>query len=307
MGELKHQKIELYWINLFYSAIKGKAGLDREPVCFRTLNYKELVFVSFPNPQENKKQKMNDITPDFLLWNKEKQVVLIIEVKGENSVELKHISQLNKYNQISIKQIQELLRNVYDDPTILIQEVFTGIVYREETINNCETSNECISRLSTISKNYIIFTQSQEGKFKAYNIKSIDFDNDLRESLEIGFDLPLNPPREIYLTDNPCMKGILWGIVNQIHDSFYEGDDLEEITTNTFDLREKLKYSQVKPSDIEIALAELSRLDICTQSNRNYTFQFESIKNLTEIQNKIQKLNCNIKRKPIQKALFSNN
>lgn len=74
MGDLQSELNELFWLNLFYSSIEGTPDIQESP-CFRTLGYDCYIFLRFKILKIiNEIQKSVQVSPDFLLWNKEKNL-----------------------------------------------------------------------------------------------------------------------------------------------------------------------------------------------------------------------------------------
>lgn len=306
MGDLNSEITELDWLNLFCSAILGKPNVQDNISCFRNLNYKPFFFNKFNiTIEEEDTEKLKEVTPDIILWNKELELVIIIEVKGENSVKRKNLLQLNKYKEISIQEVQTRLRNATDNPLITVKNIYTGIVYRKETISKCYLSDDCRNLLEEIMKNHLAFTQNHGEKLEILNNNIISFDDLLRNALNNGFDLPLNPLIVFYLTKNPCKKGIIWGIVNHIHDKFYNNEIIDEIRINPILLRRDVFfYSDVKLNKILEALENLSHLRICNRVDREYIFEFDKMQDFDKIKEIIDRIDCK-QQKPFQKDLIN--
>jgi hypothetical protein len=272
---------------------------------FKKLNYNPYYYLGFKIPIiENNVERLKDISPDVLLWNNKANIVLIIEVKGGNSIKEEDINQLAKYERISIRQVQTRLRNITDNPNIIIEKIFVGIVYNESTIESCRESEPCIERLEGLKTKYMVFTQSSGSKLKILNPHSLNFDINLKNELEEGFDLPMNPPRTIYLTDTPCLKGTIWGIVNYVHDCFFSGEEIDEIAIEPFDLKERdFSYSRVKPSRLKIALEYLKEFKLCIRNEFKYIFYYITFSNPQNIFEQILNINCELPL-PIQKNLL---
>lgn len=305
MGDLTSEIIELDWLNLFYSAIQGKPDTIENVLCFRNLNYKPFFFNKFDIIIEKDGiEKPKEVTPDFILWNEKKELVIIVEVKGENSVERKNLDQLNKYKKISIQEVQNRLRNATDNSLITIKNIYTGIVYRKKTILNCKLSEDCKTLLSEIKENNLVFTQNHGERLEILNNQLITFDDSLRKTLKNGLDLPLNPLTIFYLTKNPCKKGIIWAIVNHIHNSFYNTEKIEEIRITPISLRRDVFfYSDVKLNQIIEALENLFHLRICIRTDREYIFEFNNIRDFDKIKEKINNIDCK-QQAPIQRDLI---
>lgn len=305
MGDLNSEITELEWLNLFHSAIQGKPDIQDNISCFRNLKYKPFFFNKFNLAiEEDDTEKLKEVTPDIILWNKELELVIIIEVKGENSVERRNLVQLNKYKEISIQEVQTRLRDATDNPLIIIKNIYTGIVYRKETVSNCYLSDDCRNLLEEIMDNNLVFTQNHGEKLEILNNNLVSFDDLLRNALNNGFDLPLNPLIIFYLTKNPCEKGVIWGIVNHIHNNFYNNEKIDEIRINSILLRRDVFfYSDVKLNKIIEALENLFRLGICTRVDREYIFEFDKIQDFDKIKEIINRIDCK-QQKPIQKDLI---
>ncbi|TXT64262.1 MAG: hypothetical protein BAJALOKI1v1_590022 [Promethearchaeota archaeon] len=305
MGDLNSEVIELEWINLFYAAIQGKPSVNDEIDCFRKYNYTPFPFNKFNiTVEEEGLEIQKEVTPDFILWNREIEAVLIIEIKGENSVERSHLEQLNKYKEISIDEIQTRLRNATDDRTIIIKASYTGIVYRKETIESCEKSENCIELLDIMKKDHLVFTQNHAERLILLNPNLIDFDEALKNGLSDGFPLPLNPMTLFYLTKSPCKKGVIWAIINYIYDRFYSGEPIDEIRITPLNLRRDVFfYSDAKLNKIIEALENLFRMNICSRIEREYIFNYNNLQDLDTILERIENIDCE-QQAPIQQDLF---
>jgi len=293
MGDLDSELTELDSINLFYSSIEGLADIEPHP-SFKRLNYKELFFLKFHVPTlENGVEIMKDVSPDCILWNEDKKLALIIEIKGRTSIDQTDIDQLNKYKDISLEQIQNCLRDAYDNPYIEIKQIFIGIVYYETTIERCMTSKICLERLNLIRNEYFVLKQNPGKTLKVLDPESLTFDPLLKEILEAGILLPRNPPRNILLTKDPCLKGVIWGIVNHIHDKFFKGEYINEINIEPLDLKRNFfSYSSVKLKRLISALEILTELNICTREENNYIFRYDTFDNFQDIFEKIKNIDC---------------
>jgi len=304
MGDLNSQITELDSINLFSTSIEGMADITLHS-SFKMLNYNSYYFLRFKIPIiENNIEKQKIISPDVLLWNNEKELALIIEVKGGNSIDEENVNQLEKYEQISVRQIQTRLRNIKDNPTITVKRKYIGIVYNESTIESCRQSKACIERLENLIGKYMVFTQSLGGLLRILNQNSLDFDTQLKKILIDGINLPMNPPRTIYLTDTPCLKGVIWGIVNYIHDSFFSGEEIDEIVIDPFELKRRdFSYSRVKASRLRLALEYLTEFRLCIRDENNYIFEFNNFDNPLNIFERISEIDC-ARPLPIQRDLL---
>jgi len=304
MGDLNSEINELDSINLFCASIEGMADIVSHS-SFKKLNYNPYYYLGFKIPIiENNVERLKNISPDVLLWNNEINVVLIIEVKGGNSIEEENINQLEKYEKISVRQVQTILRNITDNLNINLDKIFVGIVYNESTIESCKKSETCFERLEELKTKYMVFTQSFDGKLKILNPNSLNFDINLKNQLEEGFNLPMNPPRTIYLTDTPCLKGAIWGIVNHVHDGFFSGEEIDEIAIEPFDLKERdFSYSSVKPSRLKIALEYITKFKLCIPDENKYIFKYNTFSNPQTIFEQILNIDCK-QPFPIQKDLL---
>jgi len=287
MGDLDSETTELFWLNIFYVAAIGTPSSDE---CLRNLDYEIIAFPKFKIFRGTEDETL--ITPDFLLWNKENKIALLIEVKGENSVNEENLDQLKKYREISIQQIQTRIRNIKEDLTIIINDFYYGIAYRKETIDSCINSQECIERLNVIKENNLVIILNPGEKMKSLNIDYIDFDQRLRDVLDYGISLPQSPPSIIKMTENPCLKGVLWGIINYVHDRFFDGTETHKLELNPIILRNNFNYTRVKTRKLEQALTILFDLNLCRIKAPNHQFKFEDFENFEKVIREIDKLEC---------------
>lgn len=295
MGDLNSEITELDSINLFYASIEGMADITTH-ASLRSLNYKEYFYLKFQvSFLENDEEKLKDVTPDCLLWNNQNQIALIFEIKGGNSIEEKDVEQLTKYKEISIEQVQTRLRNLNENPIIELKQIIVGIVYYDSTIRSCERSIKCSERLNSMKRDFLVLKQTQGDCLTVLNPELIIFDSSLRDLLVNGILLPRNPPRNIYLTKEPCLKGTIWAIVNYIHNNFFNGEtENNEITVEPFDLRKKLfSYSNVTPKRLKQSLDYLTEFRLCYKNENNYNFQFNDFDNVENIFEKIRNIDCN--------------
>lgn len=278
MGDLNSEFIELKSLNLFIHAIKGLTDIDDHP-CFNSINYQDSLFpVFYISVIKNNIEKEKKVTPDVLLWNK-KKIVLILEIKGGNSVEERDINQIRKYLRIPIDQIQERIRNILEDPTFELERFYVGIVYYESTIQSCMNSPNCINRLNSIKDNFLILKQSPGESLNIWNPDFITFDHELLNLLKNGIEIPLNPRNTIYLSDNPSVEGTMWAIINYIHDKFYEGNEIDEIQIDPIELRNEFRSSLVALNRIINALNYLIQIGYCIEDRNSFIFKFEDLDN----------------------------
>ncbi len=291
MGDLASEIGELKSINYFLSAIKGLPDANLQP-CFNSINYKVSAFPSFKIIlNENGVEVEKPITPDFLLWNLNNKIALIFEIKGGSSVEEQDIDQIQKYLNIPIDQIQDRVRNILEDPSIELENCYVGIVYYEETINSCLQSNNCINRINSIRNHFLILKQSPGDKLKIINPEFITFDNELLTILTDGIQIPLNPRRFIYMTENPSIEGTMWAIINYIHDEFFNSDEIGEIQVDPIQLRDVFIYSIVKLRRIKKALDYLTEINCCTRQTDMYYFNYDNFDNPEVLKEKIKQIN----------------
>ena len=79
MGDLNSEIIELEWINLFYSSIQGKPNVNEDIECFKKYNYSPFLYYRFNIiVEEDGLEKPKEITPDFILWNKDKEIIFYL-------------------------------------------------------------------------------------------------------------------------------------------------------------------------------------------------------------------------------------
>jgi len=290
MGDLNSEIIELKSLNLFIHAIKGLTDIDDQP-CFNSINYQDSLFPVFHiSIIENNIEKEKKVTPDVLLWNINKKIVIILEIKGGNSVEETDINQIRKYLEIPIDQIQERIRNILEDPTFELERFYVGIVHYERTILSCLKSQNCIKRLNSLKDNFLILKQSPGESLKIWNPDFITFDHDLLNLLNNGIEIPLNPRNTIYLSENPSVEGTMWAIINYIHDKFYEGYEINEIQIDPIQLRNEFRYSLVSLNRIKNALNYLIQIGYCIEDRNNFIFKFENFDNPEVIKKKIMQI-----------------
>lgn len=302
MGDFEHEETELEWINLFYSSITGYPTFKKNSSCFREFGYRAFIFPKFKIPylENNNNQKEIEITPDFLLRNEKKESALFVEVKGGNSIEENDIKQINNYKQISNEQIEIYINNATDQKNVKIRFAITCIVYKNKTIEKCLNSTSCKKRLDILSKNNVVLMQNHNEWLKLFNSYGLDFDKNLTDALIEGFKLPLNPKTEFYMTDKPCIKGIIWGISNYIFDNFFEGEQINEISVSPSTFRNKIfDYSMAKLNDFKIALEFLLKYNFCKRES-NYQFIFDQtfLKKYNQLREIIINYDCSYKIGP---------
>ncbi len=287
MGDLDSEIKELKSLNLFFHAITGLPDIEIYP-CFNSINYQSSLFPSFKiTVSEDGTEKDKEITPDFLLWNIRKKTALILEIKGGNSIEEGDIEQIRKYLMIPIDQVEERVRNILEDPSIELESFYVGIVYYEKTIRNCLRSPNCINRLDSIKDDLLILKQSPGNVLNIRNPEFITFDDDLSSLLNNGIQIPKNPRRNIYITETPSIEGTMWAIINYVDDKFYEGDEINEIKIDPFQLRDIFIYSSVKLNRLSKALNYLSEIGCCIKEQNSYIFNLESHENLDALKSRI--------------------
>lgn len=302
MGDFEHEETELEWINLFYSSITGYPTFKHINTCFGGLGYRAFIFPKFKIHYlvNNNNQKKFEITPDFLLWNEKKECVLIVEIKGGNSIDEKDVKQINNYKQISNEQIEIYINNVMDIKNVKVRFTSTCIVYKKKTIEKCLNSTSCNERLDILSKNNVVLMQNHNDWLKLFIPSGLDFDKNLKDALIDGIKLPLNPKTEFYMTDNPCIKGIIWGISNYIFDNFFEGEQIDEISVSPRIFRDKIfNYSMAKLHDFKIALEFLAKYFFC-QRGSNYQFIFNKtyLKKYKQLKEILINYDCSYKISP---------
>lgn len=290
MGDLESEITELDWLNLFCSSIEGKPDIQKH-LCLLDLGYIPQFFSEFKFNEHSGGEIR--ASPDVILWKENNNIVLIIEVKGENSVEEEHLNnQLDKYKKIPLYDIQELLRNAFENSEISITQVYVGIIYRKETIEDCYLSDDCQNRLNRIMQDFLLLTQSHGEELRIHNANIIDFDADLRDLLIEGINLPEYPPRTFYLGSEPSLEGVIWGIINFVHDKFYEGNDIIQQEIHPIELRDNVfSYSHINLTRMLRAFQFLEDLKLCKNQDKKYIFNFEEFPNPEEIKPEIKDIN----------------
>jgi len=248
---------------------------------------------------ENQENPQKLISPDFLLWNLEKELALIVEIKGGNSIEEGDITQTNKYKQISNEKIETYIKNVTEQKDVRIRDTNTCIVYKTNTIERCKRSASCIERLEKLCEKNLVLIQNHGDSLKSFNPEVFDFDKKLIVALTEGFELPLNPKTEFYMTDNACIKGLIWGISNYIFDNFFEGEPVREGSISPNNLKNDIfRYSTASLNDFSVALEFLLKYKFCKRGIRyQYIFQKSFLKQFTQLREILTNYDCNSKIK----------
>jgi len=263
---------EIKYLNLFAQAKISILANSRKS--FKDLNYKFIVFPKFPN-------KENDV--DFLLYNPELAVALLIEIKGGASVEEEDIEQIKSYQKHSIKELKIVLERLeIENPKI--NNFYTGIVYPKSTIESCNCSQECKERLERIKKDFILMTMEAGGELNALNPKKINWDSNLKKELDSGINLPKYPKKEILFNDKPNYKIIIIGLIDYLF-TLFNSEIKGNIWKSTLDsLRIQLSEYRIQRRNLKKAINFLR--------DKNY-IKADTFKNLEFERKKIEELYYN--------------
>ncbi len=300
MGDLIADRRELDSINLFYLALVGWPNSNNIPLSFMRAGYDFRFFISF---SEHGHSPEIGVSPDILLWNQIKGIVILLEIKGGGSIDEKHLEQINAMSSIPLPRIQQRLQNIFNN-NVIIRNLHTGIVYMEDTYQRCLNGNECRDRIKKMQTNHLFFTQQPEGYLKLVNHDLLLFDPILGNIINNGIKFPLIPPRTFYMTKKPCQKGVILGITNYISDQFFKGEKIEEYVVNPVDINNTtFRFSNIPIKMILIALEILKNKGICSKDDNNYIFRYEHIRNMEYIRNWINNIDCKGISPPIQESL----
>ena len=302
MGEYDHELVELASVNLFNEVINGCPNLPNQ-ICFRGCGYKHVFF-----PKINVKRN-----PDVLLYNDVKKIAIQVELKGCNSVDDDHYKQLASYDDTGVELIEDFIKERLDLPYAEIRDSITCIVYPKATLEKCYQSETCKEIISKMRELSLVCCQEAGETFNALNPEFVQ-DDDLLEIFS-GITISMSPFQEYLLVENPCMKGVIFGIKEYIKLEFIRPPSLREqlsIKLTPNDLKDIFFYSRAKIHKFRRALDILKEWGYCNlQGEFDYTFTQddadEIMRREDEIKEKIEALNCEIdnkKRKQHQKNLI---
>lgn len=206
MSEWKRQKKEINSYNLFLTAITGSnttPGLSDHGI--------RLV-----DPFLELEDSHNDVTvdPDFTLYNKE--TLLLIEIKSGENISQSHITQMDRYSQVSLEAAENFLADTDVSDVSSLERVEFSIVYREDFIEQCRNEWEnCAEMLVQVEDKCPVLTQKKGSRLQLNSSTSFD-DTQLNEVLTDGVDLPKVPRRDILLSENAEKESLAVSICQDI-------------------------------------------------------------------------------------------
>jgi len=305
VGDWKSAEIDKRCMNAFIASIIGNADFGSRGPSFHKAGYKYANYPKF-NIRDETEESDEVAKPDVLLYNVSKKCALLIEVKGEDSIGTdRHLRQLKRNKSVGEADVEKLVKAI--DCEVTIDNLITGIVYREETVQKCYQSQTCFQKLNQMQQDYLVCTQRRGGYLKALNPQAIVIDDELRGFLTNGIPIPKKPKIRMYVTENPCVKGIMYGILDYIQDEFFSegkiqptGENREIFLTTVFLKDEVFKEPHVNSDNIATALRELKTLGFCTYTGKKPRFGFQwkrfnrlmSSDRRQETINKINSLDC---------------
>ncbi len=222
--------------------------------------------------------------PDFILYDGD--ICLLVEIKSGNNIEERHISQMQRCNELTIEGVEEELRDAdvrektpYDGSVRTIDRCIVYHDIDEDWINQCRNEwKNCQERLEALEREAAVLTQDFGGRLRrvAGEFKS----GRLQNRFDEGIELPENPKEEFVLTEQ-MEKEILaiaicgiWGERSIGHEN--------PVQANVNQIRDHFAPTfNIPPKRVNRVLYYLQEIGACTHIE-DLTYEF-SRDHITEV------------------------
>lgn len=275
MTQWARQKREIESYNTFFSAIVGRAG--GKGLC--DIDFVEIgKFVTLTDSRNNVESD-----PDFVLYNG--GTLLLVEVKSGVNVEERHLDQVSKFNEISIEAAEDFLKEAEAKEKgfeeLNVEKIEGCIVYPPSCIEQCRESAECKDLLENISDEAAVLTQDNNSSLELE--KGVFETEELSNLLTEGIKTPINPKKEVLLTENMEAECLAISIcIDQVASRL----DKEEVKMTPGNISNLYPQRKTDIEDIRAALDFLRKIGACVKPNTEYIFRKEflsEIMGVTEI------------------------
>lgn len=277
MKEWERQKKEIESYNTFFSAIVGRAaGKGLIDIGFVEIGK----FVQISDPRNNIESE-----PDFVLYDG--GTLLLVEVKSGNNIEERHIDQVKEYNKISIEAAEEFLKDAdakqkgFDD--LAVEKIEGCIVYPHSCIEQCEMSEECMNLLEELSNQAAILTQDRDSELK---LEKGGFEtNELTDILSSGIETPINPKKEVLLTEGIEVECLSVSIcIDNVASRLNNG----EVKMTPGEISNLYSQRKTELSDIRAALEFLRQIGACVKPESEYIFRKSFLSEIMKVSEVLQ-------------------
>jgi hypothetical protein len=258
----RRQKQELNSYNVFYSAIKG---LDSQ-TSLLDIGYR--VVGNFLRISDGREEV--EAYPDIVLYNNES--LLLVEVKSGNSVEERHLEQMQPADDISIEAVRDFLRDTDLRDPVLEPNELTNIepliVYPISTVESCRQSDKCSARLESMAEYASVLSQEKGGLLQLEC--GTPNSNQLHTVLDDGINLSTHPDTTVYLCENTEPEILSYSISMDIVRPQFKTEQTVEISLE--DVYEWYRGRNISRRHLVSALTFLTQQGICRETDSGYSF-----------------------------------
>lgn len=264
--------------NLFYSALTSRAS-----PCLTDRGWRApIIFGKLEDPYANVTSE-----PDFVLYNGD--ICLLVEIKSGNNIQPRHISQMQRCNELTIDGIEREFtaadvseKTPYDGTVQIIDRCIVYHDIDEEWLERCRNEwTNCQEQLENLERETAILTQDFGGRLR--RIAGEFRSNSLQRLFDQGIELPENPKQEFALTEQMEKESLAIAICEIWGEQAIGYEDPVEVNINQIRDHFAPRYN-VSPEKVNRVLYYLHEIDACDhRENLTYEFSQDRISEILQI------------------------